>query len=128
MPQAKHAHTPPCAGCTATGAVDLKTIWSSLDGALLTARTGMAVLELLTESDADREVIARVHSVALKRKWTMSQVALAWLNKRTTAPVVGLHSTSRMDEALAIRGQHLSDEDEAYLEAPYQPKNIQGHS
>lgn len=58
----------------------------------------------------------------------MSQVALAWLNRRVTAPIVGLHSVSRIDEAVACRAELLSEEEEAYLEQPYQPKQIQGHS
>lgn len=62
------------------------------------------------------------------RNWTMSQVALAWLNKRVAAPIVGINSIARLDEVLAIRGQELSTEEEAYLEAPYEPKQIQGHS
>lgn len=79
-------------------------------------------------SEADQAIIARVQQVAQMRNWTMSQVALAWLNKRVAAPIVGINSIARLDEVLAIRGQELSTEEEAYLEAPYEPKQIQGHS
>jgi aryl-alcohol dehydrogenase-like predicted oxidoreductase len=79
-------------------------------------------------SEADQAIIARVQHVAQMRNWTMSQVALAWLNKRVAAPIVGINSIARLEEALAIRGQELSAEQEAYLEAPYEPKRVQGHS
>jgi aryl-alcohol dehydrogenase-like predicted oxidoreductase len=58
----------------------------------------------------------------------MSHVALAWLNKRVTAPVIGLSSAARMDEALGVRGKELSKMEEEYLEEPYRPQRVQGHS
>ena len=70
----------------------------------------------------------RVHKVAKARKLAMCQVALAWLNKRITAPIIGFSSAERLDQALAARGISLSEEDEAYLEEPYWPQMIQGHS
>jgi aryl-alcohol dehydrogenase-like predicted oxidoreductase len=57
----------------------------------------------------------------------MSQVALAWINKRVTSPIVGFSSVARMDEALGARGKALTDDEEKHLEEPYQPKNIIGH-
>lgn len=58
----------------------------------------------------------------------MTQVSLAWINKRVTSPIIGFSSEARMDQALAARGIELSDEEEKYLEEPYQPRNINGHS
>lgn len=58
----------------------------------------------------------------------MCQVALAWLNKRVTSVVVGINSISRMEEVLSTRKLELTKEEEAYLESPYVPKNVQGHS
>jgi aryl-alcohol dehydrogenase-like predicted oxidoreductase len=57
----------------------------------------------------------------------MSQVALAWLNKRVVSPIVGLSSVERMNEVLDARGVDLSDEEESHLESPYKPQPIQGH-
>ncbi|RYO88739.1 hypothetical protein DL764_008692 [Monosporascus ibericus] len=79
-------------------------------------------------SETDRVIISRVHAVAKRRGWTMSQVALAWLNKRVTAPIVGLHSVKRIEEALMARGIELNANEEAYLEEPYKPKCVQGHA
>ena len=76
----------------------------------------------------DKQIIGRVEELAKKHGWTMSQVALAWINKRVASPIVGFSSIARMDEALEARGKTLSDEDEKYLEEPYQPRDISGHS
>ncbi len=58
----------------------------------------------------------------------MSQVAIAWINKRVTSPIIGFSSVARMDEALDCRGKELSEEDEKYLEELYVPVKIQGHT
>lgn len=58
----------------------------------------------------------------------MSQVALAWINKRIASPIIGVSSIERMDEALDVRGKTLTEEEEKYLEELYVPKAIVGHS
>ena len=58
----------------------------------------------------------------------MSQVALAWINKRVASPIIGFSSIERMDEALDVRGKTLTEEEEKYLEELYVPKAIVGHS
>jgi aryl-alcohol dehydrogenase-like predicted oxidoreductase len=58
----------------------------------------------------------------------MTQVALAWINKRVTSPAIGFSSEKRMDEALTARGKVLSQEEEEYLEELYTPKKILGHA
>ena len=79
-------------------------------------------------SEADKVIVGRVAEIAEKRGWTMSQVALAWINKRVASPIVGLSSIARLEEATALLGKELTAEEEAYLEEPYQPVAIQGHS
>ena len=56
----------------------------------------------------------------------MSHVALAWLNSRISSPIIGFSSVKRMDEAIFANGKELSDEEEYYLEEPYQPKKGMG--
>jgi len=58
----------------------------------------------------------------------MSHVALAWINKRISSPIIGFSSVERIDEALEIQGKNLTDEEEKYLEELYAPKAITGHS
>ncbi|KAI1176389.1 Aldo/keto reductase [Nemania sp. FL0916] len=77
---------------------------------------------------ADKEIISRVQQLANEHGVAMCQIALAWLNKRVTSVVVGINSISRMEEVLGARRLELSKEEEAFLESPYVPKIVQGHS
>ena len=70
----------------------------------------------------------RVEELAKKHDWKMATVALAWINKRVSSPIIGFSSEARMDEALEARGKTLTEEEEKYLEELYQPRSIQGHS
>jgi len=79
-------------------------------------------------TDADKETIKRVQELAEKKEWKMSQVALAWINKRISSPIIGFSSIERIEEAIDVRGKTLTEEEENYLEEPYQPKAIFGHS
>ena len=79
-------------------------------------------------SEVDVKTIQRVQELAEKKGWKMSQVALAWVNKRISSPIIGFSSVKRIDEACEARGKRLTDEEEKYLEELYQPKTIQGHS
>lgn len=78
--------------------------------------------------EVDRKIVERVAEVAGKRGWTPSEVALAWIVKRVTSPIVGFSSVKRIDEALGVRGKTLTEEEDKYLEELYQPRNIVGHS
>ncbi|KFY05753.1 hypothetical protein V491_09037, partial [Pseudogymnoascus sp. VKM F-3775] len=78
--------------------------------------------------EVDRKIVERVGEVAGKRGWTPSEVALAWIGKRVTSPIVGFSSVGRIDEALGVRGKVLTEDEEKYLEELYQPKKIVGHS
>lgn len=69
-----------------------------------------------------------MQELAEKKGWTMSHVALAWINKRITSPIIGFSSVERMDEACEARGKRLTEEEEKYLEELYQPKAIYGHT
>jgi len=77
--------------------------------------------------ESDREIVNRVEELAKKKGVKMGQIALAWVNRKVTSPIVGVSSVQRLDEAI-IRGIELSDEEVAYLEAPYEPRPIRGHA
>lgn len=78
-------------------------------------------------TEIDHAIINRVEEVAQKRGWEMSTVALAWINKRVTSPIIGFSTVESMDEALSARGQELTTEEEKYLEELYISRAIQGH-
>ncbi|KAF2488359.1 aldo-keto reductase-like protein [Lophium mytilinum] len=77
--------------------------------------------------DADKKIIQRVEELAEKRGWKMSEVALAWINKRVSSPIIGFSTVERIDEALGARDKTLTNEEEKYLEELYQPRAIEGH-
>ncbi|KAL1691119.1 NADP-dependent oxidoreductase domain-containing protein [Schizophyllum commune] len=78
------------------------------------------------QSEIDAEIIKRVEEVAKKRGWAMSQVALAWAQRTVDSPIVGFNSIKRVDQGI-VSGE-LTDEEDKYLEEPYQPKPVQGHA
>ncbi|KAE8337110.1 hypothetical protein BDV24DRAFT_154671 [Aspergillus arachidicola] len=75
-------------------------------------------------SQADLAIIKRVMEVAEKHSWPMAHVTLAWINKRVTSPIIGFNSIARLEQAIAARGKLLTDEEEKYVEEPYQPKAV----
>jgi aryl-alcohol dehydrogenase-like predicted oxidoreductase len=81
-----------------------------------------------TRSEGEKKIVQRVQEIAEKKGWKMSHVALAWINKKVSAPIIGFSSVERMDEALDACGKELSRAEEEYLEEPYKPKAIVGHS
>lgn len=86
------------------------------------------LMQTTGNSEADLKTIDRVKEIADKRGWKMSEVALAWINKRTASPIIGFSSIERIDEALAANGKELTEDEEKYLEELYQPRAISGHS
>lgn len=73
------------------------------------------------------EIIQRVEELARRKGWTMSQVTLAWMQKRVTSPIIGFSSVERIDDALSARGRVLAAEEERYLEEVYTPVEVEGH-
>ncbi|KAH6698480.1 aldo-keto reductase [Leptodontidium sp. MPI-SDFR-AT-0119] len=76
---------------------------------------------------SDGKIIKRVEDVAKLRGWKMSQVALVWLLQKGAIPIVGMSSLERIDDAIAIKGMQLTEDEMKYLEEEYQAKEISGH-
>ncbi len=74
----------------------------------------------------DQEILRRVAEVARLRGVTMTEVALAWLLGKVTAPVVGATKLSHVEGAARAVDLTLSPEERAYLEAPYVPHALVG--
>lgn len=75
----------------------------------------------------DMEIIGRVAELAERLGVSMSQVALAWQFKRgVTAPIVGATNAKHFDDAVKAVDLTLSDEDAAFIEAPYKAHEIVG--
>ena len=78
-------------------------------------------------SETDKKIVKRVQELAEKNGWKMSQVALAWINRRVASPIVGFSSVERMDEACDCRGKTLTEEEEKYLEGLYEARKVENH-
>ncbi len=80
--------------------------------------------------DADFTVVERCGELAKKHGVSSAQMALAWLLHKpaVTSPIIGATKMYQLDEAIAAVDIKLSDEDIAYLEEPYIPHRILGHS
>jgi aryl-alcohol dehydrogenase-like predicted oxidoreductase len=76
-----------------------------------------------------RTINERVQELAEEKGVTMAQVALAWLLHQdgVDAPVVGTTRLQHVDEAARAVDIDLSEAEQEYLEAPYEPVPVSGH-
>ncbi|KAH8654584.1 aldo-keto reductase [Tricladium varicosporioides] len=111
--------------------------WSPLCSGLLakpwgeeTARSAQSAAFRGGNTAADEAIVKRVQEIAEKKDCKMSQVALAWLRGKGAIPIVGLNDSriNRLEEACAIRDISLTESEMEYLEEPYVPKPVVGHS
>lgn len=71
-------------------------------------------------------IIDRVAELAARYQVSMTEVSLAWLLSKVTAPVVGATKKQHVDGAVNALDLQLSSEDIHYLEACYQPHFLTG--
>jgi aryl-alcohol dehydrogenase (NADP+) len=81
-------------------------------------------------SDTDFQIVDRVVELAQQKGVKPAQIALAWLLHKPgiTAPIVGASKMYQLEEAIAAVDIGLSEEELTFLEEPYQPHPILGHS
>ena len=77
-------------------------------------------------AEQDSEIISRVALLADRRGVTMTEISLAWLLRKVTAPVVGATKLHHIAGAAKAVELELSDEEAAYLEEPYVPHPLAG--
>ena len=112
------------------------TPYSALAGGRLSKRPGETSKRLQEDSyarlkygaarDLDAPVLARVAELADRRGVSMTEVALAWLLTRVTAPVVGTTKLSHIEGAARAVELELTAEECAYLEECYMPHPLVG--
>jgi aryl-alcohol dehydrogenase-like predicted oxidoreductase len=80
--------------------------------------------------ESDFEVVERVVELAGRRGASAAQVALAWLLHQPgiTAPIIGASQMHHLEEAVSALELSLPPEELAYLEEPYQPHPVLGHT
>ena len=112
------------------------TPYSALASGRLSRRPGETSARLEKDSyarfkyDATKEqdevIIRRVAEVADRRGVTMTEVSLAWLLTKVTAPVVGATKLHHIEGAAKAVALELTDDEIAYLEEPYVPHPLAG--
>ena len=112
------------------------TPYSALAGGRLSKHPGETSKRLQEDSYArfkydatasqDQLIIDRVAELAEKRGVSMTEVSLAWLLARVTAPVAGATKKYHIEGAAKAVELELADEELAYLEEPYVPHRLVG--
>ena len=74
----------------------------------------------------DNVIIERVAALADKRNVSMTEISLAWLLTKVTAPVVGATKLHHIEGAAKAVELVLTPEEIAYLEEPYVPHRLVG--
>lgn len=112
------------------------TPYSALAGGRLAKRPGETSKRLQEDSyahlkyDATAEqdgiIIDRVVQLADKHGVSMTEISLAWLLTKVTAPVVGATKIGHIDGAVKSTGLTLTADELAFLEELYVPHNLVG--
>ncbi len=78
----------------------------------------------------DFQIVERVVELAGKHGASPIQIAQAWILSQPgiTAPIIGASKMHHLEEAVTALEIELDDEEKTYLEEPYQPRPILGHS
>ena len=112
------------------------TPYSALAGGRLAKRPGETSKRLEQDAyakfkydataEADGRIIARVAELAEKRGVSMTEISLAWLLTKVTAPVVGATKFSHIDGAVKATELELTADEIDYLEELYVPHALVG--
>lgn len=112
------------------------TPYSALAGGRLSKHPGETSKRLEEDSYArlkydatakqDNRIIERVAELADKRGVSMTEISLAWLLTKVTAPVVGATKLSHIEGAAKAVDLSLTEDEIAYLEEPYVPHKLVG--
>ncbi|KAF7294863.1 Aldo-ket-red domain-containing protein [Mycena indigotica] len=81
-------------------------------------------------SEATTQIVQRLEEVSKKKGHSMAQIALAWVMAKdgVSAPIIGTTSLDNLKEHIAAVDITLTEEELKYLEEPYQPTKIIGHT
>ena len=85
-----------------------------------------ARLKYGASQDQDAPILARVAELADRKGVSMTEVSLAWLLTKVTAPVVGATKPHHIEGAAKAVELELTKEECAYLEEPYTPHPLVG--
>jgi aryl-alcohol dehydrogenase-like predicted oxidoreductase len=77
-----------------------------------------------------RTINERVSELAAEKDVSMAQISLSWLlhQEWVDAPIIGVSSVEHLEGAVEALDVSLSESELEYLEEPYEPSEIAGHS
>ncbi|KAJ5683433.1 hypothetical protein N7462_006598 [Penicillium macrosclerotiorum] len=80
-------------------------------------------------TDADRAINEQIEAIATRRGVSMAVVAIAWCLSKpfVVAPILGLSTKERVDEAIQAIDFELSEAEIQAIEELYQPRAVIGH-
>lgn len=90
------------------------------------AEDSYARLKYDRTADIDEPIIARAAEIADSRGVSMTEISLAWLLGRVTAPVTGATKISHVEGAARAAALTLTPEETAYLDELYLPHPLAG--
>lgn len=107
--------------------------WSPLARGLLARpwneKTARSEQDLKTKkwfnSGEEEAIVRRVEQLAEQKRCSMGAVAIAWLLKKGTCPIVGLNSAERIETASEALSVELAESEIEMLEELYKPLAIQ---
>ncbi len=112
------------------------TPYSALAGGRLAKHTGetskrfeednFARMKYGNTEEQDNIIIMRVAEIAAKHNVSMTEISLAWLLLKVTAPVVGATKFHHIEGAVKALDIKLTNEEMTYLEEAYVPHNLVG--
>lgn len=81
-------------------------------------------------AESDFDVLDRVIALAERRRLKPAQIALAWVlaNPAITSPIIGASKPHHIDDAIGALSIALTQEEMTFLEEPYRPHPVLGHS
>ncbi|MBU06066.1 MAG: aldo/keto reductase [Gammaproteobacteria bacterium] len=111
-------------GIAVTGFSALARGWLS-DSKRIRSQTDVYFNEFYGD-DLDREIRAKVESMALEHDTTLAQVALAWVcsKKDICCPIIGASSTTQLEDNVNALQLELRQDEIATLDALYRPRDV----
>jgi len=81
-------------------------------------------------AETDQQIVKRVAEIAQKHGVPRVQIALAWLLQKepVTAPIIGATKITHLEDSVGALSVILTQDEVTYLEEPYVPHPIVGHS
>jgi len=104
--------------------------WASAESTLRSETDHIQKMKYDAFAENDRPIVERVAEIAIKYAVPRAHIALAWLLQKdpVTAPIIGATKFSHLEDAVGALSVKLTPEDVTYMEEPYVPHRISGHS